>query len=83
MSFIQIEEQIERELLCIDDLTKEISMLARKGETGKAHQRKQDLHFSLKQLEKLRECKRLWSTVADLNKNGTLQRAVKEVVEMA
>lgn len=80
---MNLDEQIERELLCIDDLTAEISMLARKGETDKAHQRNKDLHFSLKQLEKLYEWKRFWSTVADLNKNGTLQRAVDEVAEMA
>ncbi|WP_374964570.1 hypothetical protein [Lysinibacillus sp. RS5] len=83
MNIIQIEEHIERELLCIDDLTAEISMLARKGQTNIAKQLERDLHNSLRQLEELHRQKELWAIVATLNKNGTLQKAVNEVVEMA
>lgn len=80
---MNLDEQIERELLCIDDLTEEIRMLARKGQTNILKQLERDLHNSLKQLEKLHEHKRLWSTVADLNKNGVLAKVVDRVVEMA
>lgn len=76
---MNIDQQIEREIRCIKDLTTEIVMLAQKGKTDKAHLRKQDLHNSLTQLEKLHRQKELWSTVATLNSNGILQRAVDEL----
>ncbi|WP_339260891.1 hypothetical protein [Lysinibacillus sp. FSL K6-3209] len=78
-----LNNQIEREILCIDDLTEEIKMHARKGQTDILKQLERDLHNSLQQLEKLHEKKGFWATVATLNKNGKLQKAVNEVVEMA
>jgi hypothetical protein len=80
---IEIDKEIEREILCIDDLTVEISMLARKGETDKAYQRNKDLHFSLKQLEKLHRQKELWEKVADLNRKGILVQVVKKHAHQA
>ncbi|MFJ3386287.1 hypothetical protein [Lysinibacillus sp. NPDC086135] len=79
----KLNNQIEREILCIDDLTEEIKMHARKGQTDILKQLERDLHNSLQQLEKLHKKKEFWSTVATLNKNGKLQKAVDEVVEMA
>ena len=79
----KLNNQIEREILCIDDLTEEIKMHARKGQTDILKQLERDLHNSLQQLEKLHIKKEFWATVATLNKNGKLQKAVNEVVEMA
>ncbi|WP_312130838.1 hypothetical protein [Lysinibacillus capsici] len=75
---MKIDEQIEQELACIEDLAIEIVMLAKKGETDIAHLRKQHLHNSLNQLEILHRQKELWSAVETLNSNGTLQKAVDE-----
>lgn len=83
MSFIQIEEQIERELLCIDDLTAEIRMLARKGQTNILKQLERDLQNSLKQLEKLHRQKELWATVDYLNQQGKLSKVVNEIAHQA
>lgn len=83
MSFIQIDEQIERELTCIDDLTTEIQMLARKGQINLAKQREKDLHNSLNQLEKLHRKKELWATVDDLNQQGILVQVVKRYAHQA
>ncbi|MFJ8513383.1 hypothetical protein [Lysinibacillus xylanilyticus] len=80
---IGIDEEIERELRCVEDLTEEISMLARKGQINTLKQLERDLHNSLKQLEKLHERKRLWATVEALNKDGILAKVVGRVVEMA
>ncbi len=79
----KLNQQINRELICIDDLTTEIKMLARKGQTNLAKQREQDLHNSLEQLEKLHRRKKLWSTAADLKLQGKKAKVVKKVVEMA
>ncbi|MET4562222.1 hypothetical protein ABIA69_003408 [Lysinibacillus parviboronicapiens] len=79
----QLDEQISREIARIEDLAIEIVMLAKKGETDIAYIRKQDLHNSLIQLEKLHRQKGLWSAVETLNKNGTLQKAVTELAYQA
>lgn len=44
---MNIDEQIEREIRCIEDLTVEIRMLARKGQLNIAKQLERDLHNSL------------------------------------
>ncbi|AVK98881.1 hypothetical protein FCT18_14565 [Lysinibacillus sphaericus] len=83
MSFIQIDEQIERELTCIDDLTTEIKILARKGQINLAKQREQDLHNSLEQLEKHRRRKELRSIAVELNLQGKKAKVVKKLAHQA
>lgn len=80
---MNIDEQIERELACIEDLTVEIQMLARKGQLNIAKQLERDLHNSLNQLEKHYRRKKLWSTADGLNLQGKKAKVVKKVVEMA
>ncbi|QTB25230.1 hypothetical protein [Lysinibacillus sphaericus] len=80
---MNLDEQIERENMCIEDLAIEIVMLARKGETDIAKQLKQDLHNSLEQLEKLHNRKELWSIASELNLQGKNAKVVRKVVEMA
>lgn len=79
----KLNQQISREVACIDDLTEEIRMLARKGQLNIAKQLERDLHNSLEQLEKLHRQRGLWSAVATLNNNGILQRAVDELAHQA
>lgn len=79
----KLNQQINREQACVEDLITEIKIHVQKGEINKAIQRDSDLHNSLKQLEKLHERKRLWATVEKLNKNGVLAKVVDKVVEMA
>lgn len=80
---MNIDEQIERELICIDDLTDVIKLHVKAGRINIAKQLERDLHNSLNQLEILHERKRLWATVEQLNKNGVLAEVVDKVVEMA
>jgi len=80
---MNIDEQIEREIRCIEDLTVEIRMLARKGQLNIAKQLERDLHNSLEQLEKLHKKKELWATVADLNQRGILVQVVKKLAHQA
>ncbi|MCL1701590.1 hypothetical protein [Lysinibacillus sp. Bpr_S20] len=79
----KLNNQIQREQVCIDDLMAEIKIHVQKGQINIAIQRDKDLHNSLKQLEKLHEQKRLWITVEVLNRRGVLAKVVKKVVEMA
>lgn len=83
MSFIQIDEQIEREIRCIDDLTAVINLHVKAGRINIAKQLEQDLHNSLDQLEKHYRRKKLWSTADGLNLQGKKAKVVKKVVEMA
>jgi len=80
---MNIDEQIEREIRCIEDLAVEIVMLAIKGKMDIAHLRKQDLHNSLTQLEKLHRRKELWAKVDELNQQGKLYKAVDELAHQA
>lgn len=80
---IEIDEQIERELRCVEDLTAEIRILARKGQIKLLKHRERDLHNSLKQLEKLHERKRLWGIIEGLNKEGILAKVVDKVAYQA
>ena len=80
---MNIDEQIEREIRCIEDLTVEIQMLARKGQLNIAKQLERDLHNSLEQLEKLHKRKELWATVADLIQRGILVQVVKKLAHQA
>lgn len=80
---MNIEEQIEREIRCIEDLTEEIRMLARKGQLNIAKQLERDLHNSLEQLEKLHRQKKLWAKVVELNQQGKLYKAVNELANQA
>ncbi|MFL1998535.1 hypothetical protein VYF65_004335 [Lysinibacillus irui] len=80
---MNIDEQIEREIRCIEDLADVIKLHVKSGRINIAKQLERDLHNSLKQLEKLHERKRLWATVEQLNKNGVLAKVVDKVVEMA
>lgn len=79
----KLNQQINRELIYIDDLTTEIKMLARKGQINLAKQREKDLHNSLSQLEKLHRKKELWATVDDLNQQGILVQVVKKYAHQA
>ncbi|WP_313469881.1 hypothetical protein [Lysinibacillus sp.] len=80
---MNIDEQIEHEIRCIEDLTDVIKLHVKSGRINIAKQLERDQHNSLKQLEKLHERKRLWATVEQLNKNGVLAKVVDKVVEMA
>jgi len=80
---MNIDEQIEREIRCIEDLTEEIRMLARKGQLNIAKQLERDLHNSLEQLEKLHRQKKLWAKVVELNQQGKLYKAVNELANQA
>lgn len=79
----KLNQQINRELTCIDDLTTEIKMLARKGQINLAKQREKDLHNSSNQLEKLHRKKELWVTVDALNQQGILVQVVKRYAHQA
>ncbi|WP_324728822.1 hypothetical protein VO178_19655 [Lysinibacillus fusiformis] len=80
---IEIDEKIERELTCIDDLTDVIKLHAKAGRINIAKQLERDLHNSLTQLEKLLKKKELWTTVADLNQRGILVQVVKKLAHQA
>lgn len=76
---MNIDEQIEREITCIDDLTDVIKLHVKAGRINLAKQLERDLHNSLNQLEKLHKKKELWATVADLNQRGILVQVVKKL----
>ncbi|MFI2132875.1 hypothetical protein ACH434_22945 [Lysinibacillus fusiformis] len=80
---MNIDEQIERELTCIDALTDVIKLHAKAGRINIAKQLERDLHNSLDQLEKLHKKKELWTTVADLNQRGILVQVVKKLAHQA
>ena len=80
---MNIDEQIERVLTCIDDLTDVIKLHAKAGRINIAKQLERDLHNSLTQLEKLHKKKELWTTVADLNQRGILVQVVKKLAHQA
>ncbi|UKJ44320.1 hypothetical protein [Lysinibacillus sp. ACHW1.5] len=80
---MNIDEQIERELACIDDLTDVIKLHVKAGRINIAKQLERDLHNSLNQLEKLHKKKELWATVADLNQRGILVQVVKKLAHQA
>ena len=80
---MNIDEQIVRELTCIDDLTDVIKLHAKAGRINIAKQLERDLHNSLTQLEKLHKKKELWTTVADLNQRGILVQVVKKFAHQA
>lgn len=80
---MNIDEQIERELACIDDLTDVIKLHVKAGRINIAKQLERDLHNSLEQLEKLHKKKELWATVADLNQRGILVQVVKKLAHQA
>ena len=74
----KLNHQINREIACIEDLTVEIQMLARKGQLNIAKQLERDLHNSLTQLEKLHRRKGLWSIANELNLQGKKAQVVKK-----
>lgn len=80
---MKIDEQIEREIRCIDDLTAVINLHVKAGRINIAKQLERDLHNSLIQLEKLHKKKELWATVADLNQRGILVQVVKKLAHQA
>lgn len=80
---MNIDEQIEREIRCIDDLTDVIKLHVKAGRINIAKQLERDLHNSLDQLEKLHKRKELWATVADLNQRGILVQVVKKLAHQA
>ncbi|WP_312505473.1 hypothetical protein [Lysinibacillus sp.] len=80
---MNIDEQIEREIRCIDDLTAVIKLHVKAGRINIAKQLERDLHNSLEQLEKLHKKKELWATVADLNQRGILVQVVKKLAHQA
>ncbi|AUS87834.1 hypothetical protein LBYS11_16480 [Lysinibacillus sp. YS11] len=80
---MNIDEQIEREIRCIDDLTDVIKLHVKAGRINIAKQLERDLHNSLNQLEKLHKKKELWATVADLNQRGILVQVVKKLAHQA
>lgn len=80
---MNIDEQIEREIRCIEDLTVEIRMLARKGQLNIAKQLERDLHNSLEQLEKLHRRKGLWSIANELNLQGKKAQVVKKLAHQS
>lgn len=79
----KLNQQINRELTCIDDLTDVIKLHVKAGRINIAKQLERDLHNSLDQLEKLHKKKELWATVADLNKRGILVQVVKKLAHQA
>nr|WP_054550345.1 hypothetical protein [Lysinibacillus sphaericus] len=80
---MNIDEQIEREIRCIDDLTDVIKLHVKAGRINIAKQLERDLHNSLKQLEQLHERKRFWIIVEDLNREGVLAKVVKKLAHQA
>lgn len=74
----KLNQQIKREVACIDDLTDVIKLHVKAGRINIAKQLERDLHNSLNQLEILHRQKELWSAVETLNSQGTLQKAVEE-----
>lgn len=79
----KLNQQINRELTCIDDLTDVIKLHVKAGRINIAKQLERDLHNSLIQLEKLHKKKELWATVADLNQRGILVQVVKKLAHQA
>lgn len=79
----KLNDQIQREQACIEDLLAEIEIYVKKGQINKAIQRDMDLHNSLSHLEKLHRRKRLWLAADGLNLQGKKAKVVKKVVEMA
>ncbi|MFJ8516147.1 hypothetical protein [Lysinibacillus xylanilyticus] len=80
---IHLDEEIQREQACIEDLIAEIEIHVQKGQINKAIQRDLDLHNSLKHLEKLHSRKRLWLAAAGLNIQGKKAKVVKKVAYQA
>lgn len=79
----KLNEEIQREQACIEDLMTEIKIHVQKGHINIAMQRDKDLHNSLNHLEKLHRRKRLWLAANGLNLQGKKAKVVKKVVEMA
>ncbi|MEK4171009.1 hypothetical protein MHI22_05475 [Lysinibacillus sp. FSL L8-0312] len=79
----KLNQQIKREVACIDDLTDVIKLHVKAGRINIAKQLERDLHNSLIQLEILHRQKWLWSAVETLNSQGTLQKAVDEYAHQA
>ncbi|MCM0626489.1 hypothetical protein M5J14_18500 [Lysinibacillus sp. OL1_EC] len=79
----KLNQQINRELACIDDLTDVIKLHVKAGRINIAKQLERDLHNSLKQLEQLHERKRFWIIVEDLNREGVLAKVVKKLAHQA
>lgn len=80
---MNIDEQIEREIRFIDDLTDVIKLHVKAGRINIAKQLERDLHNSLNQLEQLHERKRFWIIVEDLNREGVLAKVVKKLAHQA
>lgn len=79
----KLNQQIKREIACIDDLTDVIKLHVKAGRINIAKQLERDLHNSLDQLEKLHKKKELWTTVDDLNQRGILVQVVKKLAHQA
>lgn len=79
----KLNQQINRELTCIEDLTDVIKLHVKAGRINIAKQLERDLHNSLDQLEKHYRRKELWSIADGLNLQGKKAKVVKKVVEMA
>lgn len=81
MDLTKINQKIQREKACIDDLIKLIGMHTQEGRLELAAQLGRDLLNSISTIEKLEHQKRFYITVTKLAEQGILVKVVKRYVE--
>lgn len=77
MNLTQINNEINREKACIDDLIKMICMHTQEGRLEIAARLGRDLQNSIAQIQKLEHRKNLYITTMKLAKQGVLTKVVK------
>ncbi|MGE7940661.1 hypothetical protein ACQKNB_01100 [Lysinibacillus xylanilyticus] len=80
---IKIDEQIEREQYCIDDLIKEITIHSQNGRYQLAAERGRDMQNSIARIQQLYQQKELYLLALKFVDKGINAEVVKKVVEMA
>lgn len=80
---IGIDEQIEREQYCIDDLIKEIAIHTQNGRYQLAAERGRDMQNSIARIQQLYRQKELYLVALKFVDKGINVEVVKKVVEMA
>lgn len=84
---MDLQERYTKEVMCCDDLTREIRMHIRKGNFELVDARMKDLQISVDQLKKMDQQKkeriRFRRIVWDLNRKGILAKVVKRIEKMA
>lgn len=84
---MDLQERYNKEVMCCEDLTREIRMHIQKGNFELVDARMKDLQISVDQLKKMEQQKKerinLRQIAWELNRKGILAKVVKRIEEMA